>query len=293
LSYEAADHPAGADDLYTCVALTFPKRAATSAGRPKAEHSVGIAGAWLDIDAPDLHLARSVAYAVAEPTLLVDSGHGLHAWWLFDKPWQFQSTQDRADAATLAWQWQQHHRNLTGVKLDATHDLARLMRLPTTINTKGGGRAPVELIAATHHRYTIDDIRATAAAAGPAPHAGTSPAGAGGSTTTINTTDTLPAETLDALLDDPDFHAAWTHTGHLLWTISEWDMSIASQLHHAGVTDDQQIANILCAHRRHWNPADPKATRPDYLARTITKARAEHISPADRLRNMAKERRAA
>lgn len=297
LAYEAADHPAGAVDLYTCVALTWPKRAATQAGRPLAAHAVALAGLWLDIDVPAVptkDMACTLAHTVLCPTIVVDSGRGIHAWWLLEQPWRFESKDDQADAAALSAGWYALHGRRAidrGWHLDqGTRDLARLMRMPGTRNGKTDPPLPVTVVGAGGPRYTLDELRDQAGdtAVEPAQLSLTDPA------VTITAPGGITQATLDTLLEDPDFRAAWIHeAGRPHWSTSEWDLSIASQLANAGGWTDQQIADIVAAHRRTWDPADPKAERVDYLRRTVARARAERVTPAEQLRALAEGRRAA
>lgn len=304
VSNAAADYYIGADDMFTCVALTFPKRAVTAAGRPEAKHAIALAGMWIDIDViggPDNKKkgaatkaeAIAVTSAVLEPTIVVDSGYGIHAWHLFDKPWLFKTADDQAAGAALAWQWQQTHRLTTGVHMDSVHDVARLMRLPGTINCKGDARAPVEALATDGQKHVLDDIRATAAAAGPASLASPQP---GSGDIHVNVPGNLPPGTLDALLDDPDFHATWTHSRPTAdGSTSAYDLSIASQLHHAGCWTDQQIADVIAEHRLSRDPTDRKHQRIGYLKKTIARARAGHDTetPRDTLRTLRDDARKA
>ena len=97
---------------------------------------------WLDVDrkhptahaSPDLpstedDLAQLLT-PYPEPTLLVDSGYGWHAYWVLNSPipvtptLRAQSKVFQALAASSPW------------KLDDTSDLARMLRLPGTLNTK-------------------------------------------------------------------------------------------------------------------------------------------------------------
>lgn len=96
-----------------------------SNGKPKTE------------GAESLDHAVEIAHLIAEPTLLGESGGGIHAWYLFDEPWLFSSDAERESAQTLAHRWHEAHRQKSGVKLDATQDLARLLRVPGTLNGKG------------------------------------------------------------------------------------------------------------------------------------------------------------
>lgn len=276
-----ADFLAGQPDVYTAVALTHEIKV-TSRGRPSAKYAVAIAGMWIDIDidggpdnktgaAPDLDAALALAHHHLEPTIIIGSGYGLHAWHLLHEPWEFHSVQDQDDAARLAAGWQHAHRHVAGFTVDSTHDLARLLRLPSTVNAKGGGAAPVDVIEHQGQRYSLDALRDVAALAPPRPTVETSSVDV--AAVTIDPGTQIDADVIAALLDDPDIRGTFLHQrGHRGWSLSQYDMSLAGQLARAG-WPDQGIAAVLVAHREHHDPGGYKQQRVDYLTRTIQKAR--------------------
>jgi hypothetical protein len=79
--------------------------------------------------------------APVPPTAIVDTGHGLHAYWKLLEP--LEATQ--ADPWLARWNltWQRYAREW-GIHLDNTAGLERVFRLPGTINRK----VPDDLIAA-------------------------------------------------------------------------------------------------------------------------------------------------
>lgn len=89
---------------------------------------------------PDRGSAEALIKAMGpEPTLLVHTGHGLHAWWLFREPWLFDDDAERQRAVSFSRRWQQTLRGLAkqhGWDVDATHDLTRVLRVPGTFNHK-------------------------------------------------------------------------------------------------------------------------------------------------------------
>lgn len=139
----------GATDLYMSASLV--PAGLSPHVRVKAQEAMALAGVWLDIDvnggpdnkenaAPDQEAAIKLASAVLEPTLLVNSGHGIHAWWLFEVPWVFADEEDRQRAERVTKGWHLLHHSAAqdeGFKIDSTYDLARLMRPPGTCNGKG------------------------------------------------------------------------------------------------------------------------------------------------------------
>ena len=142
--------------------------------RGKASDVSGIFGMWADIDIagpahdggkaypPNLDAALKVAHADLEPSVVVDSGHGLHIWWLFPEPWIFEDG-DRDEAVQLAKDWSRllkARAKARGWEIDSTHDLARVLRVPGTMNLKAeNAPVPVKLLLAAGPRYSVDDFQ--------------------------------------------------------------------------------------------------------------------------------------
>ena len=137
-------------NVYTGVALA-PSGPRSPKERVLASHTTAIAGLWADIDygttghkktnlPPTLEDAIETLEDIRfPPTIVVNSGHGIQPWWLFDLPWAFASATDRALAQRLSRWWHQHIAEIlteNGWALDATHDLSRVLRVPGTTNHK-------------------------------------------------------------------------------------------------------------------------------------------------------------
>lgn len=279
----------GRRDVFTGVGLAG--RRLTPNVRAKANEVVAIAGLWLDIDVnggpdnktggvPDQAAANRLARSTVEPTIIVDSGYGVHAWYLLGGgPWRFHSLAERTEAAQMSAQWYALHRktatDLFGWGLDpSTRDLARVLRLPGTLNAKDPANPKPVTVISTGPRYWGADLKALCNAAPPIDDlriAGTP----GAAAAVIARDGHPPSAKIEALLENDDtFAATWNHdrrdTDH--WSMSEWDMSLASQAAIAGL-DDQEIADLITEHRNHWDPDGRKAGRGDYLTRTVAKAR--------------------
>lgn len=110
-----------------------------------------IPGLWLDEDvAGPAHKENSLPSTLQEavnlayqfplpPSAIVDSGHGIHSWWLFKEGWELDSDEERETARDLAWHFQATLREKAtryGWDIESTHDLARVLRLPGTTNRK-------------------------------------------------------------------------------------------------------------------------------------------------------------
>ena len=110
-----------------------------------------------DIDFGKIDLDRSAILAQLNslphlPSKIVSSGHGLHAYWLFAEALPATPENITRVEASL--------RSLSAaVGGDpAVCEIARLMRLPGSYNTKNGGRLPVEVIVDRPLRYELSDL---------------------------------------------------------------------------------------------------------------------------------------
>ena len=117
--------------------------------------------------APNLEAALELCHKVLQPTLVVRSGYGLHAYWLFEAPLDIRDPDAREAAGELVAGWQRRMKQeaeALGFTLDATHDLARVFRPAGTFNTKGGEPVPVTLMDDGGPRYAVEAIDAEALA---------------------------------------------------------------------------------------------------------------------------------
>lgn len=119
--------------------------------RAKANEIIYVPAFWLDIDIADpvhkhtnLPTTDEDAYLLIgavghEPTAVVRTGHGLQAWWRIGDG-DCATDEKRQHIATVVRGWQQTQMQKAverwGWHIDATHDLARIMRLPGTWNFK-------------------------------------------------------------------------------------------------------------------------------------------------------------
>lgn len=285
-SASEAERFEGKPDVYVHAALAGG--GAPRAKRPHARHAAAIPGVWADIDvvggpddppgkllAPDVDAALEIANGILTPTVLVHSGYGVQAWWLLEEPWRLDDDDTRGQAGRMVQGWQRLLRNAAldkGFGLDSTHDLARLMRLPGTLNDKGpdGVTASVRVLEDDGPRYPMEEIAAYAMAAAPAREPS--------SKVNLGPNRSIPLRKFEALKDNNEtFRSTWEHTRRERdtkgWSMSEWDLALASMAVNAGWTDDE-VAALITEHRQKYNgDGDPKATRADYLERTVARAR--------------------
>lgn len=268
-----------AADVYVGGAATAKKSAPSV--RPKAKDAAAIPGLWLDADVgagkcETIEDALAITRLIEEPSLLVASGGGVHAWWLFDEPWIFADDDERAEAAAMLAGWVDAHCQASGRKLDSVGELGRVMRLPGTFNQKQTPERPVALLDQTGRVFPREafGIHARARQA----RAATADAEGGGSLGELPTSDDVPVATIRAMREADDvFDRTWTRKrkgAAADWSDSEYDLSILTMLLRAGLDEKQAVAAAAHARREYGNPekAD-KAERLDYWQRTVARAR--------------------
>ena len=142
--------------------------------RAKSNEIVGIPCLWCDIDisnpvhgqsqklAGDIETAKSFLPSELPASIIVNSGYGIHGYWIFDKLFEFKSDSDRKHAHNLLEKLQGIIRlNAGGCYIYKTADLSRMLRIPGTYNWKGGNKnnAPIcHVIEASGEVYKIDEI---------------------------------------------------------------------------------------------------------------------------------------
>lgn len=109
--------------------------------------------AWVDLD--KIKETGPLLGAYMPPSIITDSGGGLHAYWLFNEP------EDITEATSNDHPMVDLLRRLAQVFSGdrAVCDLARIMRLPGTHNSKYGEAREVRIIHQTDVRYSVDDLR--------------------------------------------------------------------------------------------------------------------------------------
>lgn len=276
--------------------------------RVEASEAAGIPGLWADLDIadpekkahkkgnlpPDLAAVRMILERLPLlPTVLVHSGHGLHAYWLFPKPWWFADDGDREHAAALSEAWQRLVAGIAGeigYVMDATHDLARVLRVPGTLNHKTAPPVRARVLEEHERRFTVDELEAALEAVAvdvteaPAlrPEVQARPVAeravplreaqpAQTPTLVVRPDAEPPQDKLSVLCtNDPKFACTWDRKRTDLPSASEYDLALASFAARAGWTD-QEIVDLLIAWRR-WH-GEKEKLRPKYYRDTITKAR--------------------
>ena len=132
----------------------------------KREDLAELPGLWVDIDCYKLGISKDDALVALQgcplpPTVVVDSGGGLHAYWLFLEPldvrWapqvgRLDAVKDEIDSAL---------RQLAGVFAGDMRscDITRVLRLVGTHNTKDGTLRPIGIFEASGNRYELSDLQ--------------------------------------------------------------------------------------------------------------------------------------
>lgn len=260
--------------------------------RASAEEAECLTALWADIDIADgghqkknlpstEEEAMSLLPAEFPPSIVIHSGGGLQCWWLFREPEVFVGDPEgRGWAQTLSERWQRWLRygfERHGYTIDSTYDLARILRVPGTSNTKLPGQPrPVRLLRAdpgrTYNPEEIDDHLDVLGI--PASLPKLDDAKIDGSLTYRDDATVDPA-IIEALCEaDLKFRETWARN-RCDWhdrSQSAYDMSIASIACAAGLPD-QTVVNAMIEHRRRGG-AKPKL-RADYFRRTLVRAKRE------------------
>jgi hypothetical protein len=129
---------------------------------------VDVVGLWVDVDikgpaheATDLPETMDDALVLVddfplEPSIIVDTGNGLHAYWLFDEPRRVDEVEELLEVRWKAT-WKEHAQR-RGWRIDNVFDVARVLRVPETFNHKSDPPKPVKVMRLSDRRYTPDEL---------------------------------------------------------------------------------------------------------------------------------------
>lgn len=291
----------GANAYFGC-GLQGIKGAAGSRGT--ADEVRAIPGCWLDVDCREdagkkkskkNYAPRAVALEVLRtmplaPSVVVESGGGLHAYWLLRELLAVSGPVEKVRAERLVRGWEElFGRKLAAAAggpwdIDHVSDLARVLRPVGSWNFKWarnvglyeGYEEPAKWA-----RYAADDLEPFLPDDLPAAPSVRSTEARRRLRVFSGDLSLDPAanpvtEKLDALRENSrEFRLAWEHRGKDFPSNSERELSLASWAVQANWTD-QEIADLIVAHRRRWEPEKlDKAMRLDYVAATIARARGD------------------
>jgi hypothetical protein len=106
----------------------------------------------IDLDYTREQIVRKLESLQYPPTAIVFSGGGLHCYWLFKEPMETQPNIERIEEAL------KQLADLVAGDL-AVCEISRVMRLPTTHNSKNGAWTEAEVLSLDgRRRYELDDL---------------------------------------------------------------------------------------------------------------------------------------
>lgn len=97
-----------------------------------------------------------------QPTILVDSGNGVHGYWVLEEPFLIRTDDDRAYVQKIMRDHEAYVNQLAfgkyGWKFNSVADLARMLRAPETTNFKTDEHQTCSVIWSSDVRYKIEDF---------------------------------------------------------------------------------------------------------------------------------------
>lgn len=157
---EKAQELASGTDVYYSLGLQTTRLQGRARGEAR---TVGaIPGLWLDVDIaggahavsddklPSLEQALALVNSFPlAPSIIVNSGGGLHVYWIFKEPWELECEEERLRAQALSRAFQRtmiERAKLQGLKLDNTSALNQVLRIPGTLNHKYDPACTVQIL---------------------------------------------------------------------------------------------------------------------------------------------------
>lgn len=170
----AAKNLAKNNDVYFGISIQDKNTVMARKGESRgyADTALACPGVWLDLDIqgeahksnklpPSLEAALQLIDGFSlKPSILVHSGHGVQAWWLYKELWVFESPEEQKEAQDLVYRFQMTMKAKAEKykwEIDSTFDLARVLRLPGTFNRKLEPE-PVRVIQENDNRYNPYDF---------------------------------------------------------------------------------------------------------------------------------------
>ncbi len=263
--------------------LLQDKKGQRGSARGEASGTRVLGGIWLDIDLagpahpkPGLptsegEVRKAVTALPLPPSLVLATGGGFHVWWILKEPFIIDTDAERtAIVAPTVEGWHNFCRQQMGFTLDPTHDLARVMRVPGTPNHKYACEIKPASWSSPKKRplYNIGDFEQWRGAIKEEREVAET-------SFKLVAEASPPTEKFALLLEmEPKLRATWSRK-RVMKSQSEYDFSIGSMAIHAG-WKDQEVIDLLVAHRRAGGDKPEKLERAGYFAKTLGKLRAEH-----------------
>lgn len=109
--------------------------------------------------APSLDPWKKKVFSIYPPTYLIKTGGGYHAYWLLKEPFKVQDDESRQQIRETVEKFQACIAGLAGYQIDQTADLARVLRVPGTMNHKTPENLkPVEIMERRDLRYDLSEL---------------------------------------------------------------------------------------------------------------------------------------
>lgn len=242
-----------------------------------------VPGLWVDFDhvkpgqkkkyPPKEDLNEFIKKLPIKPSLIIKTGGGYHAYWLFQEPLEVQPE------FALCAQWQGYLNaklEKLGFQMDTTGDLARILRVPGTIQVKTNTQVRViwpKSVEGQVKRYQpeqfVEILDQHHSPIKKEKKRSISPV-VQGEDLAISA-DARPPEAFKDIKSDPEFQDIWQRKLDLSdKSSSGWDFRLACYL--VGYQwSDQEITDTLIYYRKRHN--DAEKLRGDYYQRTVAAAR--------------------
>jgi len=153
----AGTRTAKREDIYFGVHPSKVRKSATDG--TKIVDIAAVNCLYADIDAKEFEddkyqAAEHIKQLNPSPSIIVDSGGGYHCYWLLKEPFILSSTFISEAVQSVQSRW------VVYVGGDpAVHDLARILRLPETLNYKYNPPRPVKQVYTNFQRtYTLEEL---------------------------------------------------------------------------------------------------------------------------------------
>jgi len=269
----------------------------TSGQRGGNDHVSGIGALWLDIDiASEAHKKGSLpttqekglellagAFPEWKPSYIINSGHGLQVYFLLSQ-WLVIDDSNRTEVSDLLLRfntvWRSHCKD-SGFDADSVCDLARVMRLPGTMNCKvPTDKQPVTILEATRRTYPFKWVsefimsRPVRADLAPVAAAKAKTAARKPEVCTDTASVEVPRDKWEALkATDKRIEQSYNYDRKDIGdcSASSYDMSLATYCVRAGWSDAEITALLIEARKKNG----AKGKRPGYYPLTISKVRNE------------------
>ena len=276
-------------NAYCSVAVCSTDRGTDK--RTSNDSAAGLLGFVADVDFANKAGAKKMYPADADaasslilgtgltPTIMVHSGNGLQAWWLFHTPWMFENDDERLTAIALSTAWgatMKEHARRAGCEVDSVHDLARVLRIPGSLNWKDPENPkPVTLVWLDEaKRYNPTDFEPLLLVKPEEPAVVRERTKrTADNAVVVAQGEDFPWAKHEALLANSEQYAAtWSRSRTDMRdnSPSAWDMALANLCAQSGMSESETAAVLVACRRRHGDQIKPLS----YYNLTIRKAMA-------------------